>query len=80
MLGVIVIAEAAMLLAAGLAIGTLSALIAVAPAAAEHGGRLPTGPGAWLLLFAVFCTGLVASLVATRAAIQSRLLDALRAE
>ena len=32
------------------------------------------------LLFAVFGTGLVASIVATRAAVQSRLLDALRAE
>jgi len=77
---VIVIAEAALLLAAGLIIGTASALVAVAPAAAEHGGRLPTSAGAWLLLFAVFGTGLVASIVATRAAVQSRLLDALRAE
>jgi len=77
---VIVIAEAALLLAAGLIIGTASALVAVAPAAAEHGGRLPTSAGAWLLLFAVFGTGLVASIVATKAAVQSRLLDALRAE
>jgi ABC-type lipoprotein release transport system permease subunit len=76
----IVIAESALLLTAGLLIGVVCALIAVAPAAAERGGRLPTGAGSWLLLFAVFATGLVASIVATRAAIQSRLLDALRAE
>ena len=77
---VIVIAESALLLTSGLIVGTVSALVAVAPAAAEHSGRLPTSAGAWLLLFAVFGTGIVASLVATRAAIQSRLLDALRAE
>jgi putative ABC transport system permease protein len=77
---VIVIAESALLLAGGLAIGTVCALVAVAPAAAERGGRLPTDAGTWLMLFAVFGTGLVASIVATRAAIQSRLLDALRAE
>jgi ABC-type lipoprotein release transport system permease subunit len=77
---VIVIAESALLLAGGLAIGTACALVAVAPAVAERGGRLPTNAGTWLLLFAVFGTGLVSSIVATRAAVQSRLLDALRAE
>jgi hypothetical protein len=77
---VIVMAESALLLVSGLAIGIVSALVAVAPAAAERGGRLPTGAGSWLLLFAVFATGLVASMVATRAAVQSRLLDSLRSE
>ena len=77
---VIVIAESALLLAGGLAIGTVCALVAVAPAVAERGGRLPTNAGTWLMLFAVFGTGLVSSIVATRAAIQSRLLDALRTE
>jgi ABC-type lipoprotein release transport system permease subunit len=76
----IVIAESTLLLTCGLLIGVIAALVAVAPAAAERGGRLPTGIGSWLLLFAVFATGLVSSIVATRAAIQSRLLDALRAE
>jgi ABC-type antimicrobial peptide transport system permease subunit len=76
----IVVAESTLLLACGLVIGVIAALVAVAPAAAERGGRLPTGAGSWLLLFAVFATGLVSSIVATRAAIQSRLLDALRAE
>jgi ABC-type antimicrobial peptide transport system permease subunit len=76
----IVIAESALLLVTGLAAGALCALIAIAPAAATRGGRLPAGAGAWLLLFAVLATGLVASLVATRAALHTRLLEALRAE
>jgi hypothetical protein len=76
----IVVAESALLLVAGLMIGVVSALIAIAPAAAERGGRLPTGLGAWLLLFAVFGTGLISSIVAAKAAIQTRLLDALRTE
>jgi ABC-type lipoprotein release transport system permease subunit len=76
----IVIAESTLLLTGGLVAGVVCALVAIAPAAAERGGRLPTGAGAWLLLFAVFGTGLVASMVAAKAAIQSRLLDALRAE
>ena len=77
---VIVIAESAFLLTCGLAAGVVCALVAIAPAAVDRGGRLPTGAGLWLLLFAVFGTGLVSSIVATRAAVQSRLLDALRAE
>ena len=76
----IVIAESAFLLAFGLVAGAVCALIAIGPAAAERGGRLPAGAGAWLLLIAVFGTGLVSSLVAARAAIQARLLDALRTE
>jgi putative ABC transport system permease protein len=77
---VIVIAESTLLLVCGLAIGAACALVAIAPAAADRGGRLPASAAAWLLLFAVFGTGLVSSIVATRAAIQSRLLDALRSE
>ena len=77
---VIVIAENVLLLVWGLVSGAACALVAIAPAAVDRGGRLPTGAGGWLLLFAVFATGLVASVVATRAATQARLLDALRAE
>jgi ABC-type lipoprotein release transport system permease subunit len=76
----IVIAESALLLAFGLAAGVLCALLAILPAAIDRGGRLPAGAGLWLLLAAVFATGLVASVAATRAAIHARLLDALRAE
>jgi ABC-type antimicrobial peptide transport system permease subunit len=77
---VIVSAENALLLAFGLIAGTLCALVAVIPSAIEHGGRLPTSAAAWLLLVAVFLVGLLSSVVATRAAMQARLLDALRAE
>jgi hypothetical protein len=54
--------------------------VAIAPAAADRGGRLPMSSGGWLLLFAVLATGLVASVVATRVAVHTRLLDALRSE
>ena len=50
---------------------------------AGRGRARGTGAGrgtAWLLVFAVLATGLVSSIVATRAAMHSRLLDALRAE
>jgi putative ABC transport system permease protein len=76
----IVVAETILILASGLAAGVVCALIAIVPAAMERGGRVPTSAGAWMLLFAVFATGVVASVVAARAAIQTRLLDALRAE
>lgn len=77
---VIVIAENALLLFWGLVSGAACALVAIAPALMDRGGRLPTGAGGWLLVFAVFTTGLVASLVATRAAVNTRLLEALRTE
>ena len=74
------IAESAFLLTCGLVAGAVCALVAIAPAAIERGGRPPTGAWLWLLLFAVFGTGIVSSIVATRAAMQARLLEALRAE
>ena len=77
---VIVVAESALLLVCGLVAGAACAIVATLPAAAEHGGRLPIGTSGWLMLFATFATGLISSLVATRAAVASRLLDALRAE
>jgi ABC-type antimicrobial peptide transport system permease subunit len=64
----IVVAENVLLLAWGLALGTVCALVAIAPAVAERGGRLPTTGGGALLLVAVFVAGLVSSVVATRAA------------
>ena len=62
------------------AAGAACAIVATLPAAAEHGGRPPIGTSGWLMLFAIFGTGLISSIVATRAAVASRLLDALRAE
>lgn len=76
----VVIAESALLLAFGLVIGAVCALISIAPAALERGATLPAGAGVWAILAGVFVTGLMSSAIATRAAVQSRLLDALRAE
>ncbi len=76
---VIVVAENLLLLAWGLAIGTACALIAITPAAAEHGGRLPVTSSGWLVV-AVFAAGLLSSVIATRAALRTPLLAALRSE
>jgi putative ABC transport system permease protein len=76
----IVVAENLLLLGWGLAIGTACALVAIAPAAFERGGRLPTTQAGALLLVAVFVAGLLSSIVATRAALRTRLLAALRSE
>ena len=73
-------AENALLLAGGLTAGALSAALAIAPAVAERGGRLPLTSGGALLIFAVLVTGLLSSLVAARAATRAPLLDALRSE
>jgi ABC-type lipoprotein release transport system permease subunit len=77
---VIVLAENVLLLGWGLAIGTCCALVAVAPAVAERGARLPMPAGSWLVLAAVFVTGLLSSIAATAAALRAPLLGALRAE
>ena len=73
-------AENVLLLAGGLASGALCAGLAIAPAIAERGGRLPLTSGGLLLLFAVFATGLLSSVVATRAATRAPLLESLKAE
>ena len=74
-----IIAESAFLLGTGLAVGAISAAIAIAPAWLGRGGTLP-GRGLILLLIAVVASGLLSSLVATRAALSGRMLDSLRAE
>jgi ABC-type lipoprotein release transport system permease subunit len=76
----IVVAENTVLLAGGLLAGAACAVIAVLPAVAERGGRLPLGAGVLLLLFAVLVTGLLSSVVATRAATRAPLLSSLRSE
>jgi ABC-type lipoprotein release transport system permease subunit len=76
----IVIAENTLLLVAGLISGTTCALVAIAPAAIERGGRLPVDAGAWLLLFGVLTAGLLSSFIATRVTLRTRLLGALKAE
>jgi putative ABC transport system permease protein len=74
-----ILAEASLLLLAGLAAGAGSAAIAIAPAWFGRGGALP-GSGLAALLVAVVVAGLVSSLAATRAALGGRVLAALRAE
>jgi hypothetical protein len=63
----------------GLATGTLSALLAVAPAIGIRGGHLPLFSIAELL-GAVVATGAVASVIATAAVLRSPLLAGLRSE
>jgi hypothetical protein len=77
---VIVLAENALLLGWGLAVGALCAVVAIAPAVADRGGRLSVTAGGTWLLAAVLIAGLLSSVVATRAALRTPLLDALRAE
>ena len=74
-----IMAEAALLLGAGLAAGAGCAALAIAPAWLNRGGALP-GSGLLLLLGIVAVTGLASAHVATRAALGGRLLEALRAE
>src|SRR5262249_42065734 len=71
---IMVIAENTLLLVLGLAIGTVCALLAIAPAFLDRGGRLPN------VSLGVLVSGLLASLVGTWAALKSPLLPALRAE
>ena len=74
-----VIAENAFLLFCGLLTGTACAILAIAPVLASRGAHPPT-PSLGLLLLAVLASGLIASLLATAAALRSPLLSALRAE
>ncbi|MXY17215.1 MAG: FtsX-like permease family protein, partial [Acidobacteria bacterium] len=78
-LSLMVLAENALLLFAGLAAGTGCAIVAIAPAWLERGGGVPLlSLGA--LLLAVVATGFAASLAATVAAVRAPLLGALRTE
>jgi ABC-type lipoprotein release transport system permease subunit len=75
-----VVAENVLLLVAGLTAGALSAALAIAPAVAERGSRLPFTSGSVLLMVAVFVTGLLSSVIAMRAATRMPLLASLRSE
>jgi hypothetical protein len=77
--GLMIVAENALLLAAGLLTGALCALPAIAPVVLERGGRLPFA-SLGVLLAAVVASGLAASLVATAAALRAPLLASLREE
>jgi putative ABC transport system permease protein len=75
-----VVAENVLLLVAGLAAGAISAALAIAPAVAERGSRLPFTSGSALLMIAVLVTGLLSSVIAMRAATRMPLLASLRSE
>jgi ABC-type antimicrobial peptide transport system permease subunit len=75
-----IVAENVLLLSGGLLAGAVCAGLAIAPAVAERGGRLPVSSGGALLLFAVFVTGLLSSVLAVHAATRAPLLTSLRSE
>jgi putative ABC transport system permease protein len=75
-----VVAENLLLLGCGLLAGAICAALAIAPAIAERGGRFPVTSSGALLLFGVFITGLVSSIVAMTAATRAPLLSSLRSE
>jgi ABC-type antimicrobial peptide transport system permease subunit len=79
MLGWIVFAENALLLAVGLLIGAFAALVAVAPHLSS-GGALVPWPTLAATLVAVALVGLAASGAAVRQVLRAPLLPALRAE
>ena len=74
------VAETLLIVVGGLGLGAISAAIAIAPAVAERGGRLPLSSGALLLLFSVFIIAMLSSLAAMAAATRTPLLQALRSE
>ncbi|MBX3277458.1 MAG: FtsX-like permease family protein [Acidobacteria bacterium] len=75
---IMVVAENALLLLCGLLTGYACAVLAIAPALATRGGFPPAR--SILLLAAVLVTGMLASLIAVRAARRAGLLSALRSE
>lgn len=75
-----VLAENVMLLAAGLLGGAFCASLAIAPALADRGVRVPLSGTGVLLLAGVLGVGVSASLLAVLAATRTRLVDALRSE
>jgi hypothetical protein len=78
-LAVMLVAEHLLLMVCGLASGTFSALVAIAPALSARGGTVPVAM-VGLLLAAVTAAGLVSSVVAGLAALRSPLLATLRSE
>ncbi len=76
---IVIMAEALLLLSAGLVAGVACAVLAVAPAWLGRHGSLP-GAGLAFLLLGVAAAGLISSFAATRAALAGSVLAALRAE
>jgi putative ABC transport system permease protein len=78
-LAAMVVAEHVLLLACGLGCGTVSALVAIAPALSARGGVVPAAM-VGLLLVAVTATGVISSLLGGMAVLRSPLVAALRSE
>jgi len=78
-LRLLLVSESVLLLVMGLSAGTACALIAIAPAWWERGGRLPFA-SMGILLASVLLAGLLASLLALRLATRAPILAALRSE
>jgi hypothetical protein len=74
-----VAAESLLLVVSGVAIGTVAALVAVAPAVAERASSLPFRH-LGLLITAVIAAGLVAALAAVRFATSMQLVEAIKTE
>ena len=76
----VVFAENAVLLVSGVGLGAVAAAVAIGPAAMARGARLPISEGGLLLLAAVLLAGLFSSWLATRLALRTPLVGALRTE
>jgi ABC-type antimicrobial peptide transport system permease subunit len=77
---VMLTAESLSVLLAGLLLGAVSASIAVIPAIADRGGRLPISAAGALVVTAVLVAGILATLISARLATRGPLLAALRSE
>jgi hypothetical protein len=78
-LAVVILAENALLLVGGLAIGALCALVAIAPAIASRGGHIAIWSIlGWLVI--ILTTGLIASAISAMLTIRIPLLAALRSD
>ncbi len=78
-LGWMILSENLLLLVTGAGFGAVCALVAVTPALQSRGSQFGFG-SALVILLGVIVVGTVASLAATRVALQSPLLEALRSE
>jgi hypothetical protein len=74
-----VASETMMLVGSGVAIGTIAAIVAIAPAIFERASPLPVA-NLGMLLIAVVTTGLLAAIVAVRLAETTRIVEALKGE
>jgi ABC-type antimicrobial peptide transport system permease subunit len=75
----LITSESLLLVGTGVAIGTIAALVAIAPAIAERASSLPFA-SLGLLILAVVATGFVASFAAVRMATSMNVVEAIKSE